>query len=189
MKTDTKVLVHCKRVIGLFLILFFASCKDNKGSAFDEKVVEKIAQESTEYPSEFSSIPFFGKCSNNQIGLVYLQDLRAIHTLKYKQLNFLEFLNKSLNQEITIDYLDKIKCFDLDKSVTLLYESNDFYTFLNLYTVKTKSNRTALKKEIKTNQIETVIYYLFVNNYLTSYDDYIGKYYVDKTSLFYKKSD
>jgi hypothetical protein len=189
MKTFSLILLYSKNIIVFFLITCFASCNENKKSIFDEKVIEKIALENTEYPSAFSSTPFFGKCSSNQVCLVYVQDLRAIHALKYKQIDFLEFLKKSLNQEITIDYQDKIECFDLDKNVTLFYQGNDFNSFLNLYTKKTKSNRLALKKGIKSDQLETVIYYLFLNNYLTSYDDHLGKYYVDKTSLFYKKTD
>ena len=154
------------------------ACEKNKINTFDEKLIEKMAGQETKLPSVFSSIPFFGICSNNRVALVYVQDLRAIHTAKYKKIGYSEFLQKTLNQQISVEYQDKIECFDLDKDVTTDYESKDFENFLHSYTEKTSSGKLALKPSVPEDNINSILYYLFLNNYLASYDDYIGKFYI-----------
>ena len=154
----------------IFLLYLLVACNKKEGIIFDEVLIEKITYEDkkspSNLPSKFSSIEFFGKCNSNKVAKIYLQDLKSVNKYKYPNLSFKEFLIKSLNQEISVDYQDKITCFDLDKSVSNLYESNNFDTFLNLYTEKTSSNRLLIKKGIEGNKLDTVSYYLFLHNYL-----------------------
>lgn len=173
-------------IIGFSSLLFYISCNKRNGYEFDKKLVEKIALEKTDLPSKFSSIPFFGKCSDNKVAEIYIQDLRALYRDKWQNLKYQEFLEQALNQKINIEYQGKIECFDLDKNVAEAYENDGFDNFLNSYTENKSSGRLVLKSMIKENQINTVLYYLFLNNYLALYDDNIGKYYINKASTFSK---
>ncbi len=174
----------------IFLLYLLVACNKKDGITFDKVLIEKITYEyknsPSNLPSKFSSIEFFGKCNSNKVAKIYLQDLKSVNKYKYPNLSFKEFLVKSLNQEILVDYQDKVTCFDLDKNVSNLYESNNFDTFLSLYTEKTSSNRLLIKKGIDGNKLNTVSYYLFLHNYLVSFDDYIGKSYVSSTSSYYE---
>ena len=174
-----------KALICTSLFLIFFACQKNKSIRFDENLINKISDENKELPSQFSSNIFFGKCSNNKIAEVYIQDLKAINKFKFPTLSYKDFLQKALNQKIAIDYEDKIKCFDLDTQIRLSYKSNDFNTFLNQYTEKVEGKKLLLKKSINEKQLNSVLYYFFLNNYLSSYDDYIDRYYIIKTSGFY----
>lgn len=173
-----------KSLFFYFLLLTFIACQNKNDNKFDGNLIEKIAQEDTKLPSKFSFILFFGKCSEDKVALIFIEDLKSVHSLKYKNLSFLEFLRKSLNQEINIEYQNKIECFDLDKGITTNYNNNNFESFLNLY-VNKKNEEMELKSTINSNQRNTISYYLFINNYLVCQDDYVGKYFVNKTSSFY----
>ena len=144
----------------IFLLFFLVACNKKERITFDKVLIEKITYEDknshSNLPSKFSSIEFFGKCNNNKITKIYLQDLKSVNKYKYPNLSFKEFLVKSLNQEILVDYKDKVTCFDLDKNVRNLYESNDFDTFLSLYTEKTSSNRLLIKKGIANGTISKI---------------------------------
>lgn len=189
MKYTFKNLMPIKLFFILLLYMLIA-CNKKEGITFDEVLIEKISHEAkyppSNLPSKFSSIEFFGKCSNNKVAKIYLQDLKSVNKYKYPNLSFKEFLVKALNQEILVDYQDKITCFDLDKNVSNFYESNNFDNFLSLFTEKTSNNRLLIKKEIIGNKLDTVSYYLFLHNYLVSFDDYIGKSYVSRTSSYYE---
>lgn len=173
-------------IIALFII---TSCRDKhpiKPLRFNKEIIDSISKETTDLPSAFSSIFFFGKCSSGNIALLEIQDLRGLHKIKFPNLDFHTFLEKSLNQEINVDLKDKIKCFELDEDITSMYTQNDFKTFLDLTCEKVNDGSYTLKKNINEKQINTVLYYCFINNYLAVFDDYIGKYYINTDSKYLK---
>lgn len=178
-------LIANKLYIFSFLGVFLLGCNKQNHEKFDKKLTLKISSENIDLPSKMSSISFYGKCTEDKIAEVNIQDLRSLHKFKWKDLSYNEFLDQALNQKINLEYQDKIACFDLDKEISSYYKDNDFNTFLNLYTKNASNNELTLKSTIKENQINSVSYYFFLHNYLLLYDDNIGIYYLRKTSSFY----
>lgn len=175
-------------MIRIFFILFFISCiicSCNKKSSvpFDEKLILEIANESTEFPSKYNSLTFFGICEKNKVRVLSVNELRFIHKKKYNQMKYKDFLSQVFNQKLDINYVDKIKCFELDQEVTNKYnDSSNVEEFIGLYSKKNNQKNHILKNDIPEKKLITIMYYLFLNNYLVTFDDYIGIYFIEKTS-------
>lgn len=178
-----------KNPIVLILIashLFLASCNDRKVFKFNEKLIDRIANENLEIPSQYNSVILFCKCGENKIALTHMQELRGIYKNRYNKMMFSQFVEDVLNQKLDISYKDKIKCFSLDSKVKEKYERNSFENFVNLYCDKL-DGVYRIKKNIKESQFKSILYYLFVHNYLTVFNDYEGYYYSQKASNFIKE--
>lgn len=165
--------------------LFLISCNDVKAFEFNEKLIYKISNENLEIPSQYNSVILFCKCGKKEIALTYVQELRGVYKNRYNKMMFSQFVKDALNQKLDISYKDKIKCFSLDSNVKEIYEKNSFENFVNLYCDKFEG-KYRMKKNIKENQFNSVLYYLFLHNYLTVFNDYEGYYYVQKASDFSK---
>jgi hypothetical protein len=150
-----------KLYIFSFLGLFLLGCNKLYHEKFDEKLIQKISSENGDLPSKMFSISFYGKCTDDKIAEVHIQDLRSLHKFKWMDLSYKEFLDQALNQKINLEYQDKIECFDLDKEIAYHYKNTNFNTFLNLYTKNSSNNELTLKSTIKENQINSVSYYFF----------------------------
>ncbi|WP_306353310.1 hypothetical protein [Flavobacterium sp. '19STA2R22 D10 B1'] len=162
--------------------------KDEKKFVFDKILTSKMAEKNYELPLQYNNIMLFGKCKDDKIGLVYMSELRGIHKFKYKNLEFSAFLEKALNQEIDISYEDKIDCFEIDKTVSLLYKENSFDKFLDIIGDKIDTTTYSLKIDPNKKEINSILYFCFLNNYLASFDDYIGFFYIRKSSLLYTET-
>lgn len=169
----------------LFLILLHSACKMDSSDKFDERFIKMVANETdTGLPSQFSFISFYVKCNDNQIAIVNIEELKVLHSLKYKKLDYLTFLRKALNQEMNLEYKDKIQCFSVDREISTMYSNNNFETFLSLYTDKVGQERV-LKPSFE-NSANTIFYYCFLNNFVALHDDYTGRYYLKKTTYYYE---
>lgn len=158
--------------------LFFTSCNDKKSFKFNEKLIDKISNENLELPSSSNSIILFCRCKENRIALTYVQELRGVYKYKYNKMKFSEFLSDALNQKIDISYKNKIECFEVNANVKNIYENNNFEEFINLYCDKSNKKEYRVKKNISDNELKTVLYYFFINNYLATFDDYAGYYFI-----------
>lgn len=163
-----------------FLICCLICCKQHVKQKFDEKLIEEISNENTRFPSKYTDTPFFIRCNESQFSIIKIKDLRYIYNLNYKNISYSEFLRQILNQELISVNINNSECFILDENISEQYKNaNNFESFLNLYTVKTNSGQLILKNTI--NQTKTILYYFFINNYLSSYDDYGGNTYIYPT--------
>lgn len=169
----------------LLLCSLFACETQKEFRHFDDEIVQILSKEDTLLPSRFSSIPFFFRCSPSEVAIVYMRDIRSIYNLYYRDMSFSEFLSESLNQKINIKHNGRIIYFSLDGYVTENYKNKDFNTFLKLFTID-DNRRIEIKSGLTEVQNNTLHYYLFLNGYLVSYDDYIGKEFANKTYTFYK---
>jgi hypothetical protein len=163
-------------------LLFFLSCNKRQPKEFDKKIIELISEEDSKYPSVLSPVLFFGKCKDNKIAILHVQELKAIHKMKYNNLEFRFFLEQALNQKIDLNYNDKIPCFTINPDVAILYKKEHFDDFIKIFCDKIETHTIRLKSSIPDNQITSVLYFFFLNNYLSYFDDNIGRYYVKSTS-------
>jgi hypothetical protein len=169
-ETNLKILL-----IALLIICF--SC-EKKPNEFNKKLIEKISKENSALPSRYNSIILFIKSKENKVAKTNVQELKGLHKFEYNKMKFSDFLSDALNQKISID-CQGVNFFGLNKEVVHLYKNNDFNTFLSFYSEKViGSNRLIFKNKVEENQINTVFYFLFLNNYLVSFDDISGMYFI-----------
>jgi hypothetical protein len=90
-------------------------------------------------------------------------------------MDYKTFLSKALNQQIILSNKER-RVFTLDKDVTHVYKTKKFTDFMLSYFEIYGNDQYTLRKEISENERNTIFYYLFINNYLTVFDDYSGFY-------------
>jgi len=84
-----------------------------------------------------------------------------------------------LNQKIAIQYNNN-KEFKINEDIEKSYISMNIDEFLNFYCKKTSKDSYTLNLNIPKSQRSTIFYYLFINNYLTGFDDIGGFFIVNK---------
>ncbi|WP_417351233.1 hypothetical protein [Flavobacterium alkalisoli] len=173
-----------KPSIILFLLLAF-SCV-NPANEFDNKLIKRIANEdiNIDIPSQYSQFDFYIKCENGDVAQVGINLLRFMYKENKMDISFEEFITTVLNHQQTFAESKYIDCFSLDKEISKQYHSQDFKSFLAIYFEKSHDS-FRLKKSLSENKLETLFYYCYLNNYLSSFDDPSGFHYVTKTSNLY----
>ena len=175
MKTNMMILI-------LFSLTVFISCNLKRNPTFNKTLIERISKESVNYPSYYSGIMFFSKSQENRIAALNVYELREIYSKEFRQLSFKLYLTKLFNQEIAIQYNNN-KEFRINEDIEKNYTSMNIDYFLNFYCKKTSKGSYTLKLNIPKSQRSTIFYFLFINNYLTCFDDIGGFYIINKIIL------
>jgi len=172
--------------IPIILLLLLAFSCSNTANEFDNKLIKKMADEviTTNIPSQFIGIDFYVKCKNGDVAQVGINLLRHIYKESKTETSYEEFLKRALNQKESFAESEYINCFSLDKRITEQYYSQGFKSLLDIYFEKS-DNGLRLTKNLPENELETLSYYCFLNNYILDFDDYTGFYYIYKTSDLY----
>ena len=166
-------------ILLLFPLTVFVSCDLKHKPNFNKHLIENISQAQTDLPSQYSGIIFFCKSQNNRILPVNANDFRFIYSKEYNKLDYKSFITKLLNQEIDIQY-NQENSFEVNIDVENKYKSLDFNSFMDLYCVKVRNSHFTLKKNVLKSQRNSIFYFLFINNYLTGFDDYKGQFIIAK---------
>jgi hypothetical protein len=143
--------------------------------------------EDPNFPSQFLGIHFYCQGENNKILLTNADELKFVYEESHYDMNYKTFLTKVLSQQIIINN-EHGDVFSLDKNVTYEYQTKKFIDFLLSYFKNDGENQYVLTSKITDNERNTVFYYLFINNYLTVFDDVIGNYYAFSTSEIMAKT-
>ena len=172
-----------------YLLLVFVSCNVDRKPPFDEVLIQ-IISENPIYsgnpeiiPIEYAVTTFFVQGDSGKILLLAPREFEEIYREDYSSWKYEKFVRKALNQELIIKNR-KGETFELDKEVTDNYSNNNFIYFMELYCEHSSKDQYKLKNNVPVDQEYSVFYYAFINNYLTSFDDHIGIYYLSKTSKF-----
>jgi len=185
------------KVIKSFIIIlvFYSSCTlSNNKPVFDENMIKLISENpiysgNQNIPPNYVSTTFFVQGKHGKILLLDPRELEEIFINDYSSWKYDKFVRKALNQELIIKNENIGKPFELDKEVMSNYLKHDFLDFLKMYSEKIELNdRYMLKNDIQKQQLFSVLFYSFINNYLSVFDDYIGCYFVIKTSIYTKKN-
>ena len=166
-------------ILILFPLTVFISCTIKQKPTFNKHLIENLSNAQTDLPSYYSGIIFFCKSQNKKILPVDANDFRYIYSKEYSKLDYKSFLTKLLNQELDIQYNNK-NSFEINKYIENQYKSMDFISFMNFYCVKTSKSRYTLKNNVLKSQRYSILYYLFINNYFTGFDDYGGTFVIKK---------
>jgi hypothetical protein len=168
-------------IVLFYGILSFFSCNSKHNPPFDESFIQ-IISENQEFPS-YAFALFFVQGENNKILLLDPRELKEIYDKGSFSMNYKKFIRKALNQQLIINSTDERHAFELNKDVTDVYLNNTFNDFLNIY-CEHEDEKYILKDNIPKDQMTTVFYYAFINNYLTGFDDYIGRDCIISTSVY-----
>ena len=167
-------------IISIFFFLTcFISCNIKQNPPFNKTLIERISKESINYPSYYSGIMFFCKSQDNKIASLNVYELREIYSKEFRHLNYKLYLTKLLNQKIVIQYNNK-KEFRINEDIEKSYTRMNIDDFLITYCKKTSKDRYTLKLNIPKSQRYSIFYFLFINNYLTSFDDIGGMFIIKK---------
>ena len=174
-----------KYIIALTLsfLVCFISCNLKRKPVFNERLIENISNASADFPSYYSGIKFFCKSRDNKIILLDANEFRHLYSKEYSKLDYRSFLTKLLNQELAIEYYNNKEKFKINEDVEKHYLSMGIEDFLNYYCKKTIEDRYSLKPNIVENQKNSIFYFLFINNYQTSFDDVGGFYIIKKIEI------
>lgn len=174
----------------IILLLFFvlSSC-NNSNIHISDKFINEIARINDEdKDSSISYIPekatnlLYLKLSNGRIICTNALELQSIYVDYYKEhyITYYAFLTEALNQSININpnQIQKIDViiFDLEKSI--LNKSVDMIE--REYFEKNDKIYSFYPKKMSLNQKQSILYKMFIDNYLISFDDYEGKYIITK---------
>jgi hypothetical protein len=165
----------------IFLILIHLSCSVNNIDPLDESFIRKISQEDVHIPSQFSNVAFFCKGLNHTILFLNVNQLREIHQSKFANITYYDFLTDALNQKIIIKSI-QYNNFKIDKTIDRLYNRMNINEFRDLFCIQRGADIYYLKRDINDIQRNTVLYYLFIHNYLTRLDDYSGAFIIGKNN-------
>ena len=166
-------------ILTLVFLTCFISCNIKQDPPFNKTLIERISKESVNYPSYYSGIMFFCKSQDNKISSLNVYELREIYSKEFRHLSYKSYLIKLLNQKIVIQYNNN-KEFAINKDIEKSYSSMNIDDFLNFYCKKTSKDRYTLKLNIPKSQRNTIFYFLFINNYLTGFDDIGGFFIIEK---------
>lgn len=174
-----------KKLFYTAFILLVVACADNKGS-IDKNTIKKLSMGDFKIPSRYGNLLLFIN-SGDSIGCTNINVLHGIYIQSYllSYNNFEEFLSDALNQKITFssDILKNysVNLFAVNTITKNYYEYSSISNFLKLYCVRKSIDKFIVKKQYQnSDQLFTILYYFFINNYTVNEDDYIGEFIVYK---------
>ena len=174
-----------KKVIALFLI-FTIGCNTHEKIHIKEQSIKELSSFNFNLPSPDIALYLFVRSSDDHhLARLNIIALHKIYTAAYSQYNdsFETFLSDVLNETKSIDDEILIKKggyeFQLNEKIKHDYRSLKLSDFKNKYCEKRIYGQFAIKKEFKNAEnLHSILYYFFINNYKVVPDDYSGQYVV-----------
>lgn len=164
----------------ILLCCFFLSCSDKEVVKFDEKLIKKIASEDFSLPSQYNMLYLYAQCENKQISEINVQQLRVLYNKSDKGITFEKYLEVVLNQKQSLQESVDIECFSINAEIEKEYKDIGYKNLIAKYFEKIDDSYR-LRKIVGEDKRKTLFYYGFLNNYVATFDDYIGYYYLTKT--------
>lgn len=134
-------------------------------------------------PSRFT-FNFFVRCDTQEIASLNIEYLRTIYNNCGNNISFQEFLEPLLDQKGYLKKINFVDCFTLENAVTDNYRNNSLAEFMRIY-CHDNHGIYRLRNDLSKLTIQTVSYYLFLNNYYILLDDNIGFYYVRSSTVLH----
>jgi hypothetical protein len=164
----------------MVLTLCCVTCNTKRHVPFSERLIKNISEEDQNNPSSFYNFQFFCKCQDNKILPLNIYEIREVYLKEFSHIDYQDFLTDLLNQRIDIQCKNHNEKFTINETVQKLYKEKNLNDFINFYCSEKSNNLFWQKNNIPDNQRNTILYFLFVNNYLTSIDDYSGAFVIRK---------
>lgn len=185
MKLDLKFNV---KIVFLLLVFVLVSCSKSE-IYINDNLIKEISTIDNESNDGVSYIPdkatnlLYLKLDNNKMISTNALELQDIYHKYYKNdyKTFYDFLNKVLKQKISLKTNQlqnyKLIMFRLDDKI-MHFSTNQ----IEKKYLKKVNNETFnfYPKDITLDQYQTILYKIFLDNYLISFDDYAGKYIITR---------
>lgn len=166
------------------ICLFLISCSNDTNVYYDRETIKKLCL-NYDYVSNLPPPPgpeLFIR-SEDKICKTNITILSRIYKENYKEKqDFEDFVYNVVNQkQVITDNQDYMECFIPDNNISEKYQNLPLNTFMDLYCTKDEKGEYYMLKNIENIiTLNTVSYYLFLNKFQVSFDDYIGIYKVYK---------
>jgi hypothetical protein len=173
-----------RKTIIISTLFFLNNCSNfhNNNYYFDLHQVEKIAQSSLiePPPAVISFTPVYVIGSNDSISETKFENLHGVYQTTYmnRYPKFSDFLFDALNQKIKLDtqnpqtHLYYSQTFLSDPGISRLYKENGLKGIIEKYCFKSNGRYTLKRGTLTLNEINSVSYYFFINQYVRVDDDY-----------------
>jgi len=162
------------KVLIITILISNLSCNQKQKIHFNQNFINSISEEDKNYPSRFFNLIFFCKCQNEEILFLNIDDIKEIYLKEFKDMEYKTFLTKLFNQRIKIHCAGQKTRFKINEIVKNNYLKLRTEDFVSFYCEKKRDNLFWLKTNFPEDQKNTVLYFLFINNYLANVDDYKG---------------
>ncbi|MDH6311471.1 hypothetical protein M2137_000221 [Parabacteroides sp. PFB2-10] len=162
----------------LCVMLLAGGCRSD--DCKHKKIIESLSNEplNLEHPSRYEGLHLFVGCEDKNEKKITFPRVLKIEYLKNKySMNYKTYLRKILNEDIHIDLPES--CFRLNAVISDNYAKMNFNAFFSLYCYENGSV-FRIAQSLSENESLTVLYYLFLNEYYSFWDDYIGIYSIRK---------
>lgn len=168
----------------IIALVFFSFCSSSQSVIFfDLPRLEKIAQlSSIEPPPAIASMRVYVIGANDSISecnFVRLQDVyKSLYTDKYSK--FSTFLFDALNQKIRLDTrnfktaLYYSQNFEIAPNINGIYNEKGFNGLIQKFCVDKEGFYSLNSSTLNLSEINSISYYLFLNQYMRLDDDYEG---------------
>lgn len=178
---------NSKHILFLFLILI--SCSKSNIHISNKFIKEISTINSVNSEGEVSFVPenatslLYLKLDNNRMASTNAMELQYIYKNYYKNnyTSFYDFLNKTLNQEISLraNQIQRYEfiIFDLDYKIMKIPINQVKKQYLKNID---KETYYFYPRDIALNPKQTILYKMFLDGYLISFDDYGGNYFIKK---------
>jgi hypothetical protein len=182
------------------LLIFFSlqSCFIVNGqNSLDSCFIQKLA-DNKDYFSKYGVPPpldvqfLFAKGESDSVFLIEdARELEEIYSVWPYNMDYKDFLTEVLNQKTILHPHYKTIKFALNKKVASKYKQNGLKKILKSYCIKivrSDRDRYRLKKGLSEIELYSVMYFLFINNYLTEFSDESGIYSVGNITMLFKNA-
>lgn len=171
------------KMFSIIILLFLNCCSgENKGEYFELDDLKKIAQMSSYEPPPaiVSFTPIYVNGLEDSISETSLVKLKYVFINLYQKeySEFSDFLFDALNKKIKIDaknpktYLYFSQTFLIEQKIAGLYKKDGIKGLVDTYCTVSKKGDYALKRgNLTLNEINTISYYFFINQYFRIDDD------------------
>jgi len=165
------------------LLIFFTSVFSctNQNHITHQELIEFISNEDPDGYSLVSEIYLFSIFKNeNKIKLLDSSILLKGHYHFFNDVSYKDFVLGVFSNKCNLECTEVYECFALDEVISADYNQLSFSSFVEKYIIHRSKNNHTIKKDLSHNATLTVMYYLFLNDYFTVYDDISGLYYSER---------
>lgn len=168
-------------IVSMLFFLTYCSSPHNN-YYFDLRQLEKVAQLTLiePPPAVISFTPVYVIGSNDSISETRFENLQGVYQATYmnRYSKFSDFLFDALNQKIKLDtqspqtHLYYSQTFLSDPNINRLYKEKGLKGIMEKYCHESNGFYTLKRGTLTLNEINSVSYYFFINQYARANDDY-----------------
>jgi len=175
------------------MVIFSACNKSGRATYYDHKTLEsisKLAAIEPVPPAIIGSTSVFVLSESDSIIVTRFPNLEQVYSTSYRKShsNFADFLFSALNQNLKLNTSNlsvRLLCehiFNLDPAISSIYEKEKVNGLIRRYVLPNRDGYTLKKDGMSLNQINSVSYYFFINQFIRQDDDYNASIHFRKLS-------